>query len=89
VLEIAALGGFAPLGAPHVFIASDRATMADDADRLLALLRRRVPRAFLSDGEPREDVSIEASYSPADGVAILMVMGISDADLEPDVGVLS
>jgi hypothetical protein len=60
---------------PHVFIEVAPPVMVAEADRLQALLESEgvtlVPGAS----------SVEASYSPADGKAILMVMGVNDEQL--------
>jgi hypothetical protein len=58
---------------PMVACATSPLTMAGDADRLWELVRP------LCEGSP--DVRVEASYSPNDGVALLLLLGFDDTFL--------
>jgi hypothetical protein len=63
---------------PHVHIALPRAVnMERTADALLALIETWV------EATP-DDLHIQVSYSPLDGVKLLSVTGLADADLKPD-----
>jgi hypothetical protein len=68
------------LTTPHVHIYV-RGNMLDEADRLLRVLRAELPRAFGPRSLEFNDVTIQATYSPLDGIALLSVTGISDKDL--------
>lgn len=55
---------------PHVFCRCVPRLLVDEADRM--------QREIVGD---REGVTVEASYSPADGVGIIAVFGLSDEGL--------
>jgi hypothetical protein len=59
---------------PHVFMVTHRDALADAADRLQAELAAAgfTPRAG----------RVQSSYDPADGVAVLALVGIDDRDLD-------
>jgi len=61
------------LPTPHVFMPVPVKEMVSEADRLLGILSfvKKLP----------EDFGIEVSYSPLDGVAMLMLFGVTDKDL--------
>jgi hypothetical protein len=61
------------LDVPHVFMRIDPAAIVVEAKHLL-----RTVEALFGDAV----YTIEATYSPIDGVAILSLMGVGDKDLE-------
>lgn len=63
---------------PHVFIMHGSPfTMVDEAKRLHQVVSRWKSEPVFKEGQ-----TIEASFSPVDGVCVLSVLGISDADLK-------
>lgn len=74
------------LPVPNVYMVVDAPVMVAEADRLLVVLTDLVKPGTLeatemADGHEVMRVTIEASYCPTDGVAILALHGVSDADL--------
>lgn len=74
------------LPVPNVYMVVDAATLVTEADRLLAVLTDIVKPGTLDavevvDGHEVLRVTIEANYCPTDGIAILALTGLSDADL--------
>ena len=67
----------------YVVIASTPAKLAEDADRLLALLRTKITVEILQMDSPEDAVNVNATYDPADGFAMLDVTGVTDAKLFP------
>ena len=75
---------------PHVFMAMKPIEMLNETDRLLAVARELFTPEAVADmyANPFDDAgdivarrSIEATYSPVNGVAMLCLIGFSDADL--------
>lgn len=66
------------LGIPNVFMRVTPDSMVDEALRLLILLQGRGIN-FHADNE----ASISASFDPADGTAILSLLGVDDTQLFP------
>jgi hypothetical protein len=67
---------------PYVSVACTPADMADTADRLMAWARARgLPVG--SQGDPDVRVWITASYDPADGTALTVLVGVYDRDIVP------
>jgi hypothetical protein len=60
------------LGFPHVFMMCSPDTLFVEAHRLYDLLR----------GKNLTSPQVEASYSPADGIALLLLTGLDDTLLE-------
>ena len=71
------------LAYPHVFMVCERHRLVDEAERLHDLLARLGVNLDRTDFGPEgvHAVSIEASYNPADGVAVLMLCGVTNAVL--------
>ena len=67
------------LDCPNVFMVVVPDSMINESLRLLTLLQERGidPRA------PGSEVSVEASFDPANGLAILSLLGVDDAMLFP------
>jgi hypothetical protein len=69
---------------PHVVCVVSSDLLASESDRLAALVWERgvevAPNALREPGQ----AGISASYDPADGVAIIVLAGVGDAELFPD-----
>jgi hypothetical protein len=61
---------------PHVFAIVDPARMVEEAQRLLDLVS-----CYADMNLPGR--AVEVSYSPIDGVAVLMLIGLRDEDITP------
>ncbi len=70
------------LAIPNVFIATTASRLTADADALLAdLATIGVVLGAMSEEEVQP--AIQATYDPSDGTAVLMLFGVSDADMPP------
>lgn len=61
---------------PHVVMTTDRATLLNEADRLVAVLGTQgiqVQAQHMSAG-----IHIQASYDPIDGICTLVLFGVND-----------
>ena len=72
---------------PNVYMVVDAPVMVAEADRLAKVLGAALRDGVLDevqtvDGHEVPRVFIDASYNPLDGVAILALHGVSDADLK-------
>lgn len=59
---------------PHVFMRVQSATMIEESHRLAGLVRERFMWPTTA--------TVEVTYSPVDGVAVLMLMGADDSMLK-------
>lgn len=72
------LGMEEALDYPHVvMVVEESADLIKEADYLITLLKAH--GVLLRQGDPEK--WLEASYNPADGVAVLFLGGVSDEDL--------
>jgi len=67
------------LDVPHVFLRCEPGQLVAESSRLQALVTSWGLPAAGADGAPL----VQASYAPADGVAVLMLCGVSDEMLPP------
>lgn len=66
------------LDEPHVFMVCDPGRMIDEADRLHAMVSMW--------GVDEDAINVQASYSPSDGVAVLMLFGVDDETVRKAIG---
>ena len=70
---------------PHVAMLSTPGELVSEANRLMACLEE-VGLTFEPTDVPLEDPHIEASYSPVDGRAVLMLCNVNDKALRLEGG---
>lgn len=70
------------LGTAYVHARVPPERLADEARRLMQLFESRGIR-FTGLGEDGQGSSVEASYSPVDGCAVVSIFGVNDRQVTP------